>query len=263
MVTTESAFWSLRKTIAQEQQFREKLGGGLPAHLNSGIRISNVSFAYDARDVLTNLSIEVPAGRLTIIIGPSGSGKTTLIDLVIGLLRPQKGSIFIDDIPISDLDIKDWRQKIGYVPEENLLLHDTVLHNVTLGDPEVDEDNVEYARKAAGAWKFVSAMPAGMRSIVGERGTKLSGGQRQHIMIARALAHRPSLFILDEATSALDPASEAAICESMEKLRGELTVLATSHQTALVESADRVYRLEDRRAVLVPQVAEQSSSVSL
>jgi len=250
LMINESAYWSLQKTITQAEQAREDLDGGIPAQLNTGIRLSNVSFAYNERRILNNLSLEIPSGSLTTIIGPSGSGKTTLIDIIIALLRPQHGEVFLDDTPMGNIDKRDWRQKIGYVPQENLLLHDTVLHNVTLGDPTLDESDAEYALRASGAWDFVSAMPEGMSSTAGERGTKLSGGQRQRIMIARALAHRPKLLILDEATSALDPASEAAICETLQKLRGKLTILAISHQTALVDSADRVYKLENGGAVI-------------
>jgi ATP-binding cassette subfamily C protein len=140
---------------------------------------------------------------------------------------------------------------IGYVPQETLLLHDTVFINVTLGDRELTEQNVEQALRAAGAWDFVAAMPQGMLSTVGERGSALSGGQRQRIAIARALVHNPRLLILDEATTALDPATEVGICATLRELRGELTILAISHQSAILEAADRAYRLQDGVATLV------------
>jgi ATP-binding cassette subfamily C protein len=185
------------------------------------------------------------------LVGPSGAGKTTIIDLLTGLLQPQSGAILIDGTSLQELDTRAWRQMIGYVPQETVLLHDTILHNVTLGDPALGEADAERALKEAGAWEFIAMLPQGMNSSVGERGGKLSGGQRQRIMIARALVHRPRLLILDEATSALDPASEAAICQTLEQLRGELTILAISHQTALVNAADRVYRLEKGQASAV------------
>jgi len=139
---------------------------------------------------------------------------------------------------------------IGYVPQETLLLHDSVLHNITLDDPELSEEDAVEALQGAGAWEFVAGMAQGIHSTVGERGARLSGGQRQRIMIARALVHKPKLLILDEATSALDPENEAAIGRTMGALLGSLTILAISHQTALVNSADRVYRLRDGGAVL-------------
>ena len=130
-------------------------------------------------------------------------------------------------------------------------MHDTIHNNVTLGDPELTEADAVAALRAAGIWDVVSAMPEGLDTIVGERGGKLSGGQRQRVAIARALAHRPRVLILDEATSALDPDTEAAICGTLEGLRGDLTIVAISHQSPLVEVADRVYRMSDGTATLV------------
>jgi ATP-binding cassette subfamily C protein len=143
------------------------------------------------------------------------------------------------------------RRMLGEVPQETLLLHASIAHNVTLGDPELSEQDATQALKDAGAWDFIAQLPDGIHSTVGERGTKLSGGQRQRIMIARALVHKPALLILDEATSALDPENEAAIGRTMEALRGKLTILAISHQTALVEAADCLYRMEHGSAVKV------------
>ena len=250
MVVGESAFWSLKNTIHEAQQAREVLGTGTLPTLDKSIKLEAVSFTYDEHPVITDTTIEIPAGCLTTLIGPSGSGKTTVVDLVIGLLRPQSGIVSIDGVPLSELSLKAWRHMIGYVPQETLLLHDSVLHNVTLDDPELSEQDAVQALQDAGAWEFVSSMAQGINSTVGERGTKLSGGQRQRIVIARALVHKPKLLILDEATSALDPENEAAIGKTMKALRGRLTVLAISHQTALVNAADRVYRLQNGCAVL-------------
>jgi len=136
------------------------------------------------------------------------------------------------------------------VPQETVLLHDSIFNNVSLGDPEVSEADVVSALQAAEAWAFTEKLPEGVHSNVGERGGRLSGGQRQRIMIARALVHRPSLLILDEATTALDPQSEAAICKTLQKLRGSQTILAISHQPAMLDAADRAYRLQDGHALL-------------
>ena len=138
---------------------------------------------------------------------------------------------------------------IGYVPQEALLLHDTIRNNITLGDADLSEKDAEDAMRASGAWEFVQSMPQGMQTIVGERGGKLSGGQRQRIAIARAIVHKPRLLILDEATSALDPQSESAICETMIELRGQLTILTISHQEALVGIADKAYHVLDGKIV--------------
>jgi ATP-binding cassette subfamily C protein len=177
-----------------------------------------------------------------------------------GLLQPQEGQVWIDDLPLSSVDITRWRRMIGYVPQETILLNDSVMRNVTLGSPGLKEEDVENALRAAGAWDFVAALPQGLHTSVGERGGKLSGGQRQRIAIARALVHKPSLLILDEATSGLDREHEASICDTLRQLRGKLTVLAVSHQPALVTAADQAYRVQDGRALLVTNSREMESS---
>jgi len=245
LVTMESAFWSLRKAIKQAEKAREVSGGSEPPRLESAIRLDRVSFAYGEKKVLQDVSLTIPTQSLTTIIGSSGAGKTTLVDLIIGLYEPSSGAVCLDDTPLTRIDLKQWRRKLGYVPQEQLLLHDSILTNVTLGDPQLTEADAEHALKEANAWEFVSTLPEGMHSSVGERGTKLSGGQRQRIMIARALVHRPSVLILDEPTSALDPASEALISETLRRLRKDYTILAISHQPALAKSADVVYQLKN------------------
>jgi ATP-binding cassette subfamily C protein len=251
MAISESAFWSMKRTIKEAHQAEENLGKGTAPTLKQNIKLDHVDFTYAERKILNQLSLEIPAGSLTTLIGASGSGKTTVIDMVIGLLQPQSGTVSIDNQLASNLDGKKWRRMIGYVPQETLLLHDSIAHNVTLGDPELSDVDAEMALRDAGAWDFVQALPEGLASTVGERGSKLSGGQRQRIVIARALVNNPELLILDEATSALDPDSELEIRKTVENLRGKLTILAISHQTNMVEAADRVYRLENGQATLV------------
>jgi len=240
----ESAFWSLQTAISDAQHAQEVSPGGLSPSLTNSLHLKDVTFSYGNASVLTNLSLSIPVGEITAIIGQSGSGKTTIIDLITGLIRPQQGEVYINNIPLETIDRKRWRQMIGYVPQESLLLNDTVWLNVTLGDTHLSQDDVEHALKAAGAWDFVKALPQGVQSSVGERGSGLSGGQRQRIAIARALVHRPQLLILDEITSALDKQSERDIGQTMQQLRGKHTILAISHQPTMVQIADRVYRLK-------------------
>jgi ATP-binding cassette subfamily C protein len=251
MKSYESAFWSLQAIIEDASRARETNPEGTSPRLENSVRLNNVSFGYGKISVLANASLTVPAGSFTAIMGLSGAGKTTIADLIIGLLRPQQGEILIDNVPLEQVDLRQWRRMIGYVPQESFLLHETVLWNVTLGDPEVNEADAEAALRAAGAWEFVAELPQQMHSSVAERGTALSGGQRQRIAIARALARRPKLLILDEVTSSLDPQTEAAICQTLQGLRGGLTILAISHQPAVVEAADRIYRIQSGEVILV------------
>lgn len=254
MAVCESAYWSIQKTIARADQAREDTCGKRAPTLDVGIELRDVSFSYAEKRILDRVDLDIPAGAFTAIIGPSGSGKTTCLDLIIGLLQPASGTLQVDGIPLAELDMHRWRRTIGYVPQETVLLHDSVYNNVTLGE-ELSEADVIRALREAGAWDFVEKLDEGIHDIVGERGGRLSGGQRQRIMIARALVHQPRLLILDEATSALDPQSEAAICETLRRLRGAHTILAISHQPALLEVADRAYRLDQGQAVRIKDLA--------
>jgi ATP-binding cassette subfamily C protein len=256
MAQGESAYWAMRASIDEALAAEEHLSAGVVPRFEHTMEFKAVDFDYDKHPVFRNLSLTIQAGTLTTLVGPSGAGKTTIIDLTIGLLRPQQGQILLDGTPLSDIDIRAWRSKIGYVPQETVLLHDSIAHNVSLGDPQLDAAAIQQALESAGAWDFVSAMPEGMDTLVGERGGKLSGGQRQRIVIARALVNQPRLLILDEATSALDPASEAAIRQTMEALKGDLTILAISHNRAMVDAADTVYKLGDGQAYVVDRDTE-------
>jgi ATP-binding cassette subfamily C protein len=251
MVEYDSAYWSLLDKIEAATREKEVLTGTREPRLSRSIRFEGVTFAYDGHPVLDRASLELPAGDLIVLCGPSGSGKTTIADLLIGLLRPTSGDIWIDDHRLWDLDIHRWRRMIGYVPQENLLLHDTVYQNLVLGQKTISEKDAESALRAAGAWEFVSEMPDGIHSVVGERGSKLSGGQRQRIAIARALVKRPNLLILDEATTALDPKTEMEICETLRLLRGRITILAVSHQPTMFDCADWAYQIGTDRISLV------------
>lgn len=262
MVAQESAYWALRRMIDEAQAAAEPASGELVPSLQRDIRFEMVGFAYGDRTVLRDVSLTLPAGSFTSLIGPSGAGKTTVLDLLCALLTPQSGRILIDGVPLASLDRDLWRRTIGYVPQETLLLHDTILVNVTLGDPTLTAADAERALRQAGAWSFIEALPDGMLTVVGERGGRFSGGQRQRMVIARALAHDPKLLILDEATSALDPESEAAISATLRSLTPALTVVAVSHRPALIDIADRIYRFGDGTLDMVRGApAEPATSV--
>ena len=170
------------------------------------ISVSDLSYTYPGAEqaVLKKLNFEIQEGEIFGFLGPSGAGKTTIVDLITGLLLPKEGQVWLDETKLTDLDMVAWRRMIGYVPQETLLLHDTVLVNVTLGDTKFTESDVESALRDAGAWDFVADMPDGINTVVGERGSRLSGGQRQRIGIARALALNPQLVVADEPVSMID-----------------------------------------------------------
>jgi ATP-binding cassette subfamily C protein len=255
MAVRESAFWSLRGLTERAEAAVETPSGHRMPALHREIRLSGVAFRYDQDWILRDASLRVPATSLTVITGPSGAGKTTVADLMIGLLAPTTGEVLIDNVPLRELDTRRWREMIGYVPQETMMLHDTVAMNVTLGDPAASAEDVTAALRAAGAWDFVNALPEGLETIVGERGLRLSGGQRQRLALARALVRRPALLILDEATTALDPTTEHAICETLRGLAGSLTLVAICHHGHLVEIADHVYRVANGRITPVSPVA--------
>ena len=216
-------------------------------------------FLTARRHILQSVNVEIPANQLTVLQGPSGAGKTTLIDLIIGLHRPQAGTVMIGDAPLGDVDIPAWRRQIGYVPQELHLLHTTIRDNVALGDPTISDERIVEALTLAGVGELLQRKE-GLDAWVGELGSKLSGGQRQRISIARALVARPKLLILDEVTSALDPDNERAIVESITALKGKYTIVAITHRPAWTHAADRLYFIANKTAKLVHPVLAAGSS---
>ncbi len=253
LAVSESFYWSLRKSIDEAHASRELPFGNLAPSLERGISMRGLCFSYEDQKILKQLDIEIPAGKITALIGSSGAGKTTAVDLLIGLLRSNAGEIAIDGVSIEKLDIRQWRKMIGYVPQDTVLLHDTVLKNVTIGDANIREEDAIWALQKAGAWDFVQDLPEGLHTVVGESGSRFSGGQRQRIVIARALAHRPKFLILDEATSALDPATEKEVSETLRALGDDFTILAISHRPTLMQLADNVYKIENGTATRLSQ----------
>jgi ATP-binding cassette subfamily C protein len=244
MAISESAYWSLVETIEQAEAQREPARGHRSPSLDQAIEFQDVVFRYDRHVVIDHLSCRIPAGQLTVLSGPSGAGKTTVIDLAAGLLHADSGRILIDGQAIEEIDHFQWRRMIGYVPQDPLLINESVFLNLTLGDGDISRERAMEALRQADALDFVEALPEGLDTPLGERGGRLSGGQRQRLAIARALIHHPRLLILDEATSSLDDAAEAAVVETVCRLKGQLTLLAVSHDTLMVEAADQHIRLQ-------------------
>ena len=245
VVMRESAYWSMIQAIETAREQREPVGGTRCVPLTDRVSFDGVSYAHEGgRPILDNQSFEIPARGLTVIVGPSGAGKTTLLDLTVGLLQPDAGQIRIDGVPLSEINLRDWRRQVGYVPQESVMVDESVAYNLTLGET-ISDDEIREALRAADALEFVEAMPEGLRTHVGEGGSRLSGGQRQRLAIARALIHKPRLLILDEATSNLDPEAQSAVIETVSHLKGKLAILAVAHQERVIQIADALYRLAD------------------
>ena len=245
----ESAYHAVLKQIVETGEAREPDQGSAEPVFERGIALAGVSFSHPRFPVLRGISLEFPKDSITVLTGPSGSGKTTITDLLIGFRTPDSGEVLIDGRPLAGIDLNKWRGRIGYVPQELVLFHDSIFANIALGDPDIGEAEVRAALAAAGALDFVEAMEGGLETQVGEKGAKLSGGQRQRIALARALVKNPALLILDEVTSALDPSSERAIVENIRALRGRSTIIVITHRPAFLEIADRIYDLVDGQVV--------------
>jgi ATP-binding cassette subfamily C protein len=250
-VILESAYYTVQKQIAESGAEREVDQGTAIPRFERGCKLVNVSFSHPRTPVLHDVSLGFPKGTITVLTGPSGAGKTTITDLLIGFRTPDSGQVLVDDRPLQEFALNQWRAMIGYVPQELVLFHDTVFSNIALGDPEIGEAEVRAALEAAGALDFVESMAEGLHTPVGEKGAKISGGQRQRIALARALVTQPRLLILDEVTSALDPETERAIVENILALRGRSTVIAITHRATFLDIADQIYELADGRVVSI------------
>ncbi len=262
VVVHEAPFLELQDFIREVQEAAEPDPGERGANLEQGCRLENVTFSYGRGPVLNSVNVEVPVGRITVLTGPSGAGKTTISDLLLGLHRPQAGRVLVDGVPLDEIELDNWRSLIGYVPQELILFHDSILANVQLGDLSISIEDVERALQMAGAWEFVNQLPDGIFTVVGDAGSRLSGGQRQRIALARAIVSNPRLLVLDEVTSALDPDTELVMCANVKRLSKDRAVLAITHRSAFLDIADSVYQVVDGEARQLERGGDFSSEVA-
>jgi ATP-binding cassette, subfamily B, bacterial PglK len=225
------------------------------------IHLENVYFRYPNQEEysIKNLSLTIPIGQSVAFVGTSGAGKTTIIDIILGLLEPEKGRVSIDGKELTEL-LPIWQNKIGYIPQSIFLSDDTIRKNVAFGisDKDIDESAVLKAIEDAQLKEFIDTLPKGLDTVVGERGVRLSGGQRQRIGIARALYHNPEIIFLDEATSALDNETEVEIMKAIDGLKGEKTLIIIAHRLSTIENCDIVFRVEKGKLVSVENQLKQT-----
>lgn len=209
------------------------------------LRLENLSFGYkDKKNLFTCLNLSIKKGEKIAFIGESGCGKSTLVDIIIGLLSPREGRVLLDENELNMKNVKNYRQKIGYIPQNIYLFNDSIAKNISFGD-EVDEEKLQRVIKQANLEHFVKNLPQGVQTKVGDGGSNLSGGQKQRIAIARALYLDPEILVLDEATSALDTESEARIMDEIYKISKDKTMIIIAHRLSTITRCDSIYRLEN------------------
>ena len=209
------------------------------------IYIERLAFSYvEGKEILKGIDLEIAKGSRVAFTGESGSGKSTLVDLIIGLYRPASGAIYIDDEILNERNLKSWRRKIGYIPQNIYLFDGTVARNVAIEEP-IDEERLVKVLKQANIWDFLEKNHEGLDTVVGEGGVKLSGGQKQRIAIARALYTDPEVLILDEATSALDNETEARIMDEIYGMSEDKTLIIIAHRLSTLGGCDKIYNIKD------------------
>ena len=224
----------------------EAPGGDQPYSFTRELSFNDVSFAYEqGKEVLHTVSFTIPKGSMVGIVGPSGAGKTTCVDLMLRLLKPTNGAIELDGVASSEIALSEWRAHVAYVSQDFFIVHGTIRDNICFYDETLTDDDIWEAARMAHIDEFIRSNPKGLETEVGERGIMLSAGQRQRIVIARALARKPSLLILDEATSALDNESEAHIKRVIQELKGRITVVAIAHRLSTIMGSDKLVVLSD------------------
>jgi ABC-type bacteriocin/lantibiotic exporter with double-glycine peptidase domain len=229
-------------------KMKEKEINNIPIILKKNIKLKNINFSYigSTEKILKDFSIEINAFEKVGIVGTTGCGKTTLIDLILGLLKPDKGKILIDDKVVEETNITSWQKNIGYVPQHIFLSDCSIASNIAFGQEieNIDYKLIENVLKIANLYEFVINLPEKYNTIVGERGIRLSGGERQRIGIARALYQKPKVLIMDEATSALDNYTEKLVMESLKNIDNDITKIIVAHRLSTVKDCDIIFVLD-------------------
>ncbi|MFD9627201.1 ABC transporter ATP-binding protein [Peribacillus muralis] len=247
--STIPAFKSILKMESEAKIHEEagKIKGEMPMAMKRKLEVQGLSFRYNKTETdctLRNINLAIPANKMTAIVGPSGAGKSTLIDLLMGLMLPDKGKIILDGKLLSSQDITGLRRSISYVSQDPFLFNGSIKENMLMVDPQASDQQIWEALAFSDAADFVLELPHNLETIIGDRGIRLSGGERQRLVLARAILRKPSILILDEATSALDNDTEAKIQRAIENLQGSMTIIIIAHRLSTIRNADQVIVLE-------------------
>ncbi|MCC7252467.1 ABC transporter ATP-binding protein/permease [Hyphomicrobium sp.] len=236
--------------LAEKPEVEDK-PGAKPLVVREGtVRFDRVSFSYDAeRTILHDISFEVPAGKMVAIVGPSGAGKSTISRILFRFYDIEHGAVTVDGHDIRDVTQQSLRRAIGVVPQDTVLFNDTILYNIRYGRPDATDAEVEEAARLAQIDRFIAALPQGYKTMVGERGLKLSGGEKQRVAIARTLLKGPPILMLDEATSALDSHTEKEIQDALDRVAADRTTLVIAHRLSTIVHADSIIVLDKGRLV--------------
>ena len=209
-----------------------------------------MSFDYDVRrTIIQNISFEVPDGKKVAIVGPTGAGKSTISRLLFKFYNPKSGSIYVNNQNIKEISQQSLRKIIGVVPQDTVLFNETIYYNISYGNPEASEQEIYEAAKNADIHEFIKTLPDGYNTLVGERGLKLSGGEKQRVAIARAILKKPSIFFFDEATSALDTTTEKEIQKNLEMISNNKTTLVIAHRLSTAADADNIIVLDKGKII--------------
>ena len=245
-----AAMVSVQRVFQLMDEPRERPGGIEIGRVKGHVRFENVSFAYEeGHPVLSGISMDIPAGQMVALVGPTGAGKTSIINLLTGMYQPDSGKITIDGTDISRISLESLRRNIGVVLQDNFVFAGTIMDNLRYGRPDASLAEVQKVAEAAGADQFISRMPDGYMTLIGERGAGISVGQKQLIALARALLIDPPILVLDEATSNVDPYTELLIQQAIEKLLGGRTAIVIAHRLSTVQRANNIFVIQEGRVV--------------
>ena len=242
---------SLIVLLKKQKTKKENFGNLIFKNLSHNIEFKNVHFSYSSekKDAIKDLNFKIEKNKITALVGKSGSGKSTIVDLLLGLQKPSKGEILLEKSNLNKFDLNSYRKEIGFVPQEPFLFYATIRENLMWSNPNAKESEIIESLKISNAYEFVMKLPKKIDTLVGERGAEISGGERQRIVLARAIVRKPKLLILDEATSSLDANSENLINDALKKISKFTTIIIVAHKTSSLEISDNLYVLKDGKII--------------